>query len=287
LSGLKQCVPDEHFDVAWVDSGRYVGPSAVRWLSKLSGGVISIVADDPFGKRDRYSWTQYLRTIPEYDLVVVVREVNVSEAYARGAKNVLRVFFAADEIAHAPRPVTQEQMNIWGSDVSFVGTWFPERGPFAVELMERGVPLSIFGNRWDRDPQWNRIKSAWRGPGTQCDEDYAAAILCAKVSLGLLSVGNRDMHTTRSLEIPSLGGVLCAERSKEHEALYVDGEEAVFWSNADECAAACRRLLENEPLRRQIAQRGHARALQNGHFNEPMVANIIDKLLSKSVKITV
>lgn len=107
------------------------------------------------------------------------------------------------------------------------------------------------------------------------DECYAACILSARICLGLLSKGNRDLHTTRSLEIPVLGGLLCAERTSEHLALYEDGKEAVFWDDADECAARCLELLDDAARCLSIARAGHARAVRNHHFNEPVVAAIL------------
>src|SRR3984893_15402741 len=96
----------------------------------------------------------------------------------------------------------------------------PERGPFLARLIELGIPLTIRGNRWNKAKEWPLLENFWQGPGVYNDEDYAKAIQCAKVSLGLLSKGNRDQHTTRSMEIPSLQGLLCAERTREHESLY-------------------------------------------------------------------
>jgi spore maturation protein CgeB len=100
----------------------------------------------------------------------------------------------------------------------------------------------------------------------------------------LLSKGNRDLHTQRSLEIPSLGGLLCAERTAEHLALYDEGKEAVFWQDAEECAEVCNRLLENETLRLEIAQRGLERAWRNNHFNEPVIASVIERAMGTYVE---
>jgi hypothetical protein len=102
----------------------------------------------------------------------------------------------------------------------------------------------------------------------------------AKICIGLLSKENRDLHTTRSMEIPSLGNLLCAERTSEHLALYNDGSEAVFWSSAEECAALCHRLLSSETMRRDIALRGQNRALLNNHFNQPMLRAVVDRGLA-------
>ena len=238
--------------------------------------------DDPFGGRDARRFAGYLHAGPEYDLLAVVRAENVAEAYDRGARAVMQVWRSADEVAHEPRRLNAEQHRRFASEVVFVGTWMPERGPFMAELIRRSVPLSIWGNRWQKAPEWPQLAPHWRGPGLDTDDDYAAAILAAEVNLGLLSRGNRDLHTHRSLEIPALGGLFCAERTCEHLALYEEGREAVFWRDAAECAEQCKALLADEPRRQAIAAAGHARALRNGHYNEQVMARILETALGRN-----
>lgn len=275
-----ESIGGRQFDLTWVDNGQSIGPSLIRELQRRFGPVLNFNVDDPYGKRDRFSWALYLKSVSSYDLIVVVRSENVPEAEARGAKKVLRVYRSADEVAHAPRALTSEDHARWDSEVVFVGTWFPERGPFMVELMRRGVPLTIYGDRWQKAKEWSAVQPAWKGPATKTNDEYAKAIQCAKVSLGLLSKGNRDLHTTRSLEVPSLGTVLCAERTPEHQYLYCEGEEAVFWSDAAECADACLKLLANDSLRREIARRGRERCLRNGTMNEQILSHVLSEALS-------
>ena len=269
---------DAGFDLAWVDNGHNVGPVLVRELQQRYGPVVNYNVDDPYGWRDRFSWSLYKKAVSTYDLVVVVREENVAEANALGARKVLRVYRSADEVAHAPHALTDADHARWDSEVVFVGTHFPERGPFMADLVRRGVPLSIYGNRWERAKDWPVLQKAWKGPGTTRDEDYAKAIQCGKISLGLLSKGNRDLHTTRSLEVPSLGGLFCAERTPEHQHLYCEGEEAVFWSDAAECASVCLRLLADDALRREIARRGRERCLRNGTMNEQILSLVLSRV---------
>jgi spore maturation protein CgeB len=198
------------------------------------------------------------------------------EAKQVGAPRVLHVHMSFDEIAHAPRDLSGFDRTKWKSEVLFVGTWMPERGPFLARLVELGVPLTIRGNRWSKAKEWPLLENFWQGPGIYDDEDYAKAIQCAKVSLGLLSKGNRDQHTQRSMEIPFLQGLLCAERTREHESLYREDEEAVFWSSAAECADKCTYLLGNETVRQHIAERGRARALKNQTSNQSVMAAILE-----------
>ena len=266
------------FDLTWVDSGRNVGPILVHELQKRYGPVLNYNVDDPYGRRDRFSWSLYKKAVSAYNLVAVVREENVAEANGLGAKKVLRVYRSADEVAHAPRALTDADHARWDSEVVFAGTHFPERGPFMADLVRRGVPLTLYGNAWQRAKEWRVLEPVWKGPDLSDPDDYAKALQCGKVAIGLLSKGNRDLHTTRSLEVPSLGTVLCAERTSEHQHLYCEGEEAVFWSDAAECADVCLKLLANDGLRAEIARRGRERCLRNGTMNEQVMAHIISQV---------
>ena len=149
----KQSAPD----LIWVDQVQFLDADAIAKFRTLSAPVVNYTIDDPFGGRDGRRFDNYLRAVPFYDLLAVVREENVAEARARGARNVLRIWRSADEVAHRPRVVTDEDHQKWGSEVSALATWFPERGPFMAELVRAGLPLSIWGNRWQKAPEWPEL----------------------------------------------------------------------------------------------------------------------------------
>ncbi len=274
--GLLGSLRRQDFDLAWIDHGDLIGPALVDELKARIPRVLCYTIDDPFGGRDRMLWRTFFRALPRYDLLVVVRAVNVDEAYGKGAKKVLRVFMSADEVAHAPRKVTAADREEWKSEVVFVGTAFPERGPLLAELVRLGVPLTIYGNRYHRLREWPVLQPYWRERNADTVEGYANAIQSAKVCLGLLSRGNRDLHTTRSMEIPSLGGLLCAERTSEHLNLYEEDHEAVLWSDPKECAAKCFALLADDSRRQAIAIAGHQRYLSNPWRNMEVAQTILN-----------
>lgn len=277
MPALSRTLAGRMFDLCHVDNGECISPPVIALLRRHCGAVINYNIDDPFGARDHRRFSAYRTAVPHYDLLVVVREPNVAEARRLGARHVMLVHRSADERTHAPRPLTEAARSRWSSEVLFLGTWMPERGPFLAELIGLGVPLTIRGSGWERAAEWPALAPHFAGAGIYGD-DYALAIQCARVNLGLLSKGNRDLHTTRSLEIPALGGLLCAERTTEHEAMYRDGVEAVFWSDAEECAFRCQELLANEPRRAAIAEAGARRVRANGHFNEPTLNAIVQAL---------
>lgn len=265
---------DQHFDLCYVDGGEWVTPKVISLIREYAAKVINYNIDDPLGPRDGARYKAYRGSLASYDLCVVMRDQNVAEAKALGAKNVMRVFMAVDEVSHAPRALNKNDDAQWASDILFLGTWMPERGPFLLDLINLGLPLTIRGSNWHKAPEWPQLKKCWKG-GSISGDSYAKAIQCAKVNLGLLSKGNRDLHTTRSQEIPALGGLLCAERTSEHLSMYSEGQEALFWKDAEECAAMCSFALADESRRQTIAEAGQQRIKSNGHYNEIVLANIL------------
>lgn len=281
LAKLKAFIGGSDFEMAWVDSGELISAECVRFLKNRCKKVVNYNSDDPTGGRDSGRWGTFLRAIKEYDLLVVNRPESEVEYRAYGAKRVLRAFRTYDPVLHQPVEMTAEERALWSSEVAFVGTWMPERGPFMQRLLELGIPLSIYGNRWEKAPEHRRLKAAIKGPAVT-GRNYVLAIQGAKISLGLLSKGNRDRHTRRSAEVPFIGSLFCAERTDEHLALFNENLEAVFWADADECAARIKALLGDSALRDKIAANGRERVIANRLDNDSFVHNVMESLFHNS-----
>jgi len=275
---LMPIIRKSSFDVTFVDNGELVGCKVLSVLRHVSSLIINYNNDDPFGSRDKKKWRLYLEAVPHYDLLAVVRSVNVSEAYSLGAKKVLQVFMAVDEL-DGPREITPQDRLRFPHEVLFIGTRMPERGPFLQEVVRAGLPLAMYGNSWEKAPEWPTLQAVWHGPAIYGD-DYLKAIQLAKISLGLLSKGNRDLHSTRTFEIPYCGGLFCAERTSEHLQLYQEDVEAVYWGDVEECIEKCEKLLNDDEMRAEIAEKGRIRCLRNGIFNENNLKKMLEAACS-------
>lgn len=262
------------YDVLFVDNGELVGRQLAAKLSKLAKASVLYNLDNPFTNRDGLRWRAMLGSLPVYDLFVTPRYSSLAPATSAGARRPVRVVQAADEVAHRPIQLSKSDAEQFGSEVSFVGTWMPERGPFLAKLAAAGVPIAIFGPRWEKAPEYGYL-GQFRRSGALNTEEYAKAIAGAKICLALLSKGNLDLHTTRSLEIPAMGQVLCGERTDEHLELYKEGEEALFWDSPEECAANTLSALQSDDLIQRMGRAGRARLLKNGNYNEPTLSNVL------------
>ncbi|MCJ9752066.1 glycosyltransferase [Neorhizobium sp. BETTINA12A] len=278
--GLGRRIGEQHFDFATVDCGDVVGPAALNVIRAVASIVVNYNADNPYlnPSSERLRWSIFHRTLPHYDLVVAVRRNGIEEMMARrGARRIETIWQCADEVVHRPLSPALEEESRWSSEVVFVGTWMPGRGAFMARLIERGVPLAIHGSRWKRAPEFRLLEPFIRSDHLE-GFDYTRTIAEAKIALVLLNGQNADLHTTRSAEIPAIGTAMCAPRTPHHQRLYKEGEEAVFFDGADDCADACKRLLADDSRRQTIAGAGHRRTFANGTYNEILARRIVDQV---------
>ncbi|WP_158827746.1 CgeB family protein [Mucilaginibacter lacusdianchii] len=268
-------------DVVWIDSGELLGPKCVKALKTLGCPVLLYNVDDPTGKRDGRKFDLLIKAITLYDAVFVVRKESEEDCKRLGVKQVTRVFRSYDEVAHKPFDKLSDIPPAFRSDVAFIGTWMrhENREKIFLELIKNNISFKIWGPRWEKSPQWDVLKPYYGG-GSLSGREYVAAIQGAKICLGLLSKGNRDLHTQRSLEVPYAAGLFCAERTSEHQELYKEGVEAVFWADEKECAAVCKKLLEDNTLREQIRLSGMKRVKSLGLGNEDICRNILNEVLA-------
>lgn len=269
------------YDVAWVDCGEQLNAEAIKQLKHFSHKVVLFNHDDPTGPRDHRRFATLRQALPQYDLCAVVRPVNVAEFEALGAHHVMHVWRRYDEVAHREPAADQPVPPAFQSDVAFIGYRIKGEGRdrFILQLANMGLTPAIWGDNWQSSKHWPELKRYWRGPSLS-GQDYVNAIRGAKICLGLLSRGNRDEHTTRTLEIPYAGGLLCAERTPEHLSLFVEGKEAVFWSTAEECVALCRQLMAHPDECEAIRRAGQRKVIDAHLGNEDLCRVVLEQLAS-------
>lgn len=267
------------YDLCWVDNGEFLGQGSLALLAQRARHVVLFNHDDPTGSRDRLRFLTLRSAIAHYRLCVVVRPFNVDEFKALGARDVIRVWMSYDEVAHRPQDSAAPVADIYRNDVVFIGRCMKGEGRDLLmhTLVTHGIRPAIWGDNWQSSPLWPQLQPYWRGAAVS-GQDYVDAMRGAQVCIGMLSKGNRDQHTTRSMEIPAAGGLLCAERTPEHLSLYEEGKEAVFWSSPQECAQRCKALLAQPDWAQGIRQAGMQRLLRNRVGNEDICRAVLARL---------
>lgn len=270
-------------DAVWVDSGELFGADCIKLLTSYCPRTVLFSPDDPTGGRDGRRFDSLVAALPAYDLCVTMRDPTLADFHRLGARRAIKVWRSYDEVAH--RPPSADEMASWPyrGGVAFIGTWMrrENREDILLTLLQRGVPVSIWGGGWRKSRHWNQLRHAWRG-GALYGRDYCRAIAGADACLGFLSAQNRELHTKRSFEIPYIGGLLVAERTSEHLQIYDEDRQAIFWTDAEECVDKCLAVLADPARGQAIRTAGMKRVRELGFGNETLVGTILTELFRPS-----
>ncbi len=224
-----------------------------------------LVAYHPDDLRNPLNTTPRMRAcLTRWDALFTPRHFALAELCDMGVRHVEHLPFGYDpHLSHPPqRPLGADDP--LRTRLSFVGAWAPERQELLEALVARGVPVKVFGARWEAVARTSTLRPQIENrPLT--GEVLRQAFHGSAANLSLLRKANRDLHQMRTFEVPACGGLLLAERTEDHLRWFDEGREALFFETADECAEAGLKLLREPAWARAIAEAGRGRTLADGH----------------------
>lgn len=257
--------------VVWLDKPLTIRPSVLATIKEAAPAtrLLGYSPDDMYARHNQSQ--RFLACLPYFDCFFTTKSYGVDELKQLGARNVVFVGNAYDPATHVPIDLSDADRVKLGGDVGFVGAWEPERARSMEYLASRGVPV-----RWwcggIRPRQINASPHVKLEARPVWQRDYAATINAFHINLGFLRKINRDLQTTRSVEIPACGAFMLAERTNEHLALFEEGKEAEFFGSDEELLEKASYYLANPDLRKKIAAAGRERCLKSGYSNDSRLA---------------
>ncbi|NDV63039.1 glycosyltransferase [Puniceicoccales bacterium CK1056] len=267
-----------HFqpDLVFFEKNLWMTPADLDSLRKLGKDGMKLVhynPDDPFGEFSAV-WSHFIETIPCYDVHFVPKAENVTEYEGRGGKRVYPFDRSFDLEMNKPVELGPDDKEVYGCPVGFIGSWAVHREEMIARLVREGIPVAIWGKNWEKGRYWDELKEHWRGP-PRLGEDYTKAICGMEIALHFLRRENRDLQDSRTFEIPACGTFMLAERTPDHERLFRDGQEAVFFDDFDDLFEKTNFYMNHENIRQQIAKAGRSRCLESGYSHDCRMKGLI------------
>ncbi|RKR82254.1 spore maturation protein CgeB [Mucilaginibacter gracilis] len=232
-------------EIIWLEWPRQLSINLINELKKIEPRpfLISFQDDNPWGKRtnDLWLWREYLKIVPLFDLHLVKRESDIVHLSALGAKacRLWRHGIYSPIFHPSIEPVEIEY------PVSFVGTCMDGREKLIGFLLENKIPIHVFGHHWNRRSDLPQRFPANFHPPVE-GENYAEVIRKSQICIGLVSHSNLDEWTMRTYEVPGCARLLLAERTPYHQLLFVENEDAILFSNIEECRKILMGLLSDK-----------------------------------------
>ena len=270
LAAAEQLSPD----ALWIDKGLTIAPGTLRAVRERHPRciIVGYSPDDMMnpGNQSR----RFLAGLPQYDIYFTTKSYGVAELRKLGARRAHFIGNAYDPSTHRPMVPSEQQRAELGGIVGFIGTWEAQRSASISQLAAAGIPVRVWGNDWH--------KCQFRSDFLRLEnrqlfgDDYALALCSFDLNLCFLRKSNRDLQTTRSMEIPACGGFMLAERTDEHLALFDEGEEAEFFAGDAELIDKAKYYLAHSAERRAIAEAGRQRCLRSGYSNQDRMSQMMN-----------
>lgn len=263
-------------EIVWVDKGLAVQAQTLLNIKLAFPKVImvSYSPDDMINPNNQTS--NYIQCIPLYDYHITTKSYNIEELKKLGAQRVVMIDNSYCHHSHKPILLSSAEKNRIGGVVGFIGGWEKEREQYLIFLAESGIPVRIWGE-WKKNKKFPKNmliegRTAW-------GDDYARVVSSFDINLSFLRKENRDLQTTRSIEIPACGGFMIAERTKEHLSLFNEGVEAEFFGDKEELLEKVNYYIQHIEKRNKIAQSGLARCIRGGYSNKARLESLMEMIL--------
>ena len=275
---ILSCISKRDIDLVWIDKGVTVNPETLRTAQKGNIITVGYSPDDMLNPQNQSGC--FIKSLPFYDIYLTTKSYNVEELKKLGCPEVRFIANAFCPAIHHIYEISPEEKIKYGSDVGFIGCFEQERAKALLFLAENGIRVRVWGYG-----RWNKLKNIH--PNLKIEnkplwaKEYAKVLSVFKINLCFLRKVNRDLQTTRSVEIPACGGFMLAERTNEHLELFEEKKEAEYFSDNEELLRKVKYYLEHDEERELIAKAGHRRCIEGGYSNKERLKPVFEFIHDK------
>ena len=248
---LMSSVRNNTYDLVLVNNGWHLTGRTIDAIKKHAKYVVNWSTDELYN--DVFSSFIHPESYLKYDCIFSQRKHLFSFYLSKGIKRVeyLPLFYYPE---HHPVATSENDKNIWGSDIAFMGTWSKEREKMLNVLA--GLNLKIWGSHWNKSNKnfkhnlaiTNKI--AWL-------EDMARVVNSTKIIIDALTKEQNDRINMKNLQIPACRGFLITNRTDVVVELFKEDKEIVCYDSYEELRGKCEYYLLHEEEREQIAIKAH------------------------------
>jgi len=221
--------------------------------------------------------------LPRYDWIFTTKSFGIRDLQSQlGVRHVSLVHHAFDPELHRPTVPTPSDVERYGCDVSFIGTWSPKKERLLRELHARrpNVRMRIWGEQWNAHQRRRGLDDVVQGRAVE-GEEYVRAIAASKINLCILSEpragsSSGDQITSRTFHIPACGGFMLHERTLELLEVLAEPSDVACFADPDELILQVERYLADDAQRMAIATSGRRR-VESEHSWDHRIREIIGR----------
>lgn len=255
---LVSCAVDFKPNLVIVVSGNRVSRHALLSIKSLTSAVLFHFYNEDF--YNRHNTGRFLREAAAvYDHFFTTKSFNVRELPSDGVVNVSYIPHGYRPNCHYPVKPSSADVARFGADVAFVGTYEVQRAAMLSYLSD--YDLRVWGNNWNQ-ARGLIPKHHIENLAVYC-RDLSLVLNCTKINLAFLRKANRDLHTSRTFEIPACGAFQLSERTSEVLCYFDENKEIACFESIEELEDKIVYYLNHEAEREKIRTAGFDRCARS------------------------
>lgn len=260
-------------DIAIVTGGNRIAAKTIRHFKRLGIANVLWTTDPPL------HFEPLVTVATSYD-AIFCQGTEIIELLDRAGIGGSRWLpMACDPEVHHPVSCSAAEKKIYGSDIVFVGSHYPDRAALFEKLV--GFDLAIWGPGWDNLAPDSPLRSCVRGAHT-APAEWLKIYSSSKIVLAthFQDPGNRFpvyQASPRIFEVLACRAFLMCDDQKDVFYLFKDGEDLVRFFDASDLINKARYYLAHPEERKAIADRGRKAVLAR-HTYQDRIKEVLTKI---------
>ena len=262
--------------IAIIAGGHRIAAQTIRHLKRI--GVVSVLwtIDAPG------YFEPIIEAAPFYDHIFCRGTEAIELLDKAGIGGARWLPMACDPDCHHPVSCTPDEQKKYGSDVVFVGSYYPRRAALFEPLAGLDFcDFSIWGPGWDTLPAASPLRKNIKGLHTRPDE-WLRIYSASKI---VLSVHYQDPQckipvyqaSPRVFEILACGAFQLCDDQRDVFVLFQDGHDLVKFTDRHDLVAKVQYYLAHSEERRAIAAQGRETVLAR-HTYQVRIRELLKKI---------
>lgn len=248
-------------DLAIITGGHGITADTVKTLKDIGMVTALWTTDAP------RNFDPILNVAPNYDFIFCQGSEAVELFEKAGINNAKWLPVGCDPQFHHPVQTTDEEKIIYTKDVSFVGSYYPNRWEILKKLTE--FDFGIWGPHWDKvktDSLRNYNLNNVKLPHAEWLKIYS----CAKIVLIIHYQDGRIpcyQASPKVFEALACGCFILVDRQKDVLNLFKNKKHLVVFENLEDLKRKIRFYLDNPLKRKKIAEKGQKEAIKYHNYS--------------------
>jgi len=253
LSLVSQARPN----LCLISGGHRILPETIKRIKKKGIKTALWTVDLPF------DFSPILEASPHYEYIFC-GGTEAQEVLAKnGFKKTHWLPFACDPEIHKAVDVNLEEKRRWGSAVTFVGSFYPNRKKIFEAICDYN--LKIWGPGWEKLPEnselFKSITTAQLAP-----QDWKKIYSSSKIVVVIHYQDGKIpcyQASPKVYETLACKSFLLVDNQKDVKTLFKDGEHVVIFENIEDLRNKIDYYLNHSEERKQIALQGYNETIEN------------------------